>query len=462
MDARCPLLCFSFFFSSCCHVIFCVRSRSWGTQSWTGAWSANSPLWTPALRRALNYPAGASSPSPRSAAAAAAAPSIRADSNCGGTFWITFEDFLQYFRTIDVCKFQDEWHVVRLQDRFPLRAVAAAPLHTFHSHAVPAAALQMPAASVPAHHVGWSSDFMYELTVTTTTCCFISLIQADLRGTDAPLPHTYKNLGSVRALRRWEWHGQAFSLASSASCIIGSRAWFVVAGVFFSQCVSVEISRCARRGVSSVLVPALSGGVPRHAEDGSATREQHHTRAAAEHRSLNSQLSSQIGAPHSCRAHTILCVCVCVCFDFFLFSFSACSVSVTCEVHLMSSVGRYLILPCSFAATIGNAAQTSALSAPAASLYTSSAGSAASAAASASTAGDSFPFVLCIYSAHPVLVKRRPAFVPALTLAIQLATIVADTKKLSEVRHPYLSLPRAPDPCMCCAQRRLFLDALLT
>jgi len=92
----------------------------------------------------------------------------------------------------------------------------------------------------------------------------------------------------------------------------------------------------------------------------------------------------------------------------------------------MSSVGRYLILPCSFAATIGKAAQ------PPAPVPVASSSIVHGGAASPSA---SFPFVLCIYSAHPVLVKRRPAYVPALTMAIHLATIVADTKKLSEVSH---------------------------
>jgi hypothetical protein len=36
---------------------------------------------------------------------------------------------------------------------------------------------------------------MYELAIPKSTCCFISLIQPDLRGTNAPRPHTYSNQG---------------------------------------------------------------------------------------------------------------------------------------------------------------------------------------------------------------------------------------------------------------------------
>lgn len=97
---------------------------------------------------------------------------------------------------------------------------------------------------------------------------------------------------------------------------------------------------------------------------------------------------------------------------------------VSCETMMTDTAGRYLVIPSSYAATIAAASGTAAMAAV---------GSAASSSGPASGGASSFPFVLCVYSAHPVLIKRRPAWIPALTIATHLATIRGDSKQLSEV-----------------------------
>ncbi|XP_016986571.2 calpain-D isoform X1 [Drosophila rhopaloa] len=64
----------------------------WGHYSWRGDWSDDSTLWTDDLRDAL-MPHGASE----------------------GVFWISFEDVLNYFDCIDICKVRSGWNEVRLQ-----------------------------------------------------------------------------------------------------------------------------------------------------------------------------------------------------------------------------------------------------------------------------------------------------------------------------------------------------------
>ncbi|XP_017467427.1 PREDICTED: calpain-D, partial [Rhagoletis zephyria] len=65
----------------------------WGHYSWRGDWSDDSELWTEDLREVL-MPHGASE----------------------GVFWISFEDVLNYFDCIDICKVRSGWNEVRLQD----------------------------------------------------------------------------------------------------------------------------------------------------------------------------------------------------------------------------------------------------------------------------------------------------------------------------------------------------------
>ncbi|XP_075156937.1 calpain 15 small optic lobes isoform X2 [Haematobia irritans] len=64
----------------------------WGHFSWRGDWSDDSDLWTDDLREAL-MPHGASE----------------------GVFWISFEDVLNYFDCIDICKVRSGWNEVRLK-----------------------------------------------------------------------------------------------------------------------------------------------------------------------------------------------------------------------------------------------------------------------------------------------------------------------------------------------------------
>lgn len=64
----------------------------WGHFSWRGDWSDESDLWTDELRESL-MPHGASE----------------------GVFWISFEDVLNYFDCIDICKVRSGWNEVRLK-----------------------------------------------------------------------------------------------------------------------------------------------------------------------------------------------------------------------------------------------------------------------------------------------------------------------------------------------------------
>ncbi|KAM7349502.1 calpain 15 small optic lobes isoform 2-T2 [Cochliomyia hominivorax] len=64
----------------------------WGHFSWRGDWSDDSDLWTDELRESL-MPHGASE----------------------GVFWISFEDVLNYFDCIDICKVRSGWNEVRLK-----------------------------------------------------------------------------------------------------------------------------------------------------------------------------------------------------------------------------------------------------------------------------------------------------------------------------------------------------------
>ena len=283
---------------------FLKLRNPWGTHSWTGAWSASSPMWTPALRRALNYPA------PTASAAALLSRSPVAGhqslSDQSGCFWMSLDDFLLYFRTIDVCKYQDDWHVVRLEDSVPLAGWA------------PSGQALLPA------HVGWSSDCMYELAVPHSTCVFISMIQRDLRGSDAPKPHTYRNLGMFLLKSR------------DASCTPESSL--------------ASYQRCAE------VFP-------------------------------ESQRMS------------------------------------TCEALLTETNGRYLLMPCSYAPTLANGEGVVADSS------SSSSSAAAASSSPKSSSASSFPFVLCIYSAHPILVKRRPQYLPALTWGLGLGVVLAGESK---------------------------------
>lgn len=74
-----------------------LRLRNpWGRFSWKGNWSDASPLWTAELREEL-LPHGEDE----------------------GLFWISFEDMMQYFDCVDVCKIRDEWTEARVAGVLP-------------------------------------------------------------------------------------------------------------------------------------------------------------------------------------------------------------------------------------------------------------------------------------------------------------------------------------------------------
>ena len=74
-----------------------LRLRNpWGRYSWRGAWSDYSDNWTPALKRLLSP-----------------------NSSSEGLFWMSFEDVLRYFGTVDICKIRSDWTEVRLSGTFP-------------------------------------------------------------------------------------------------------------------------------------------------------------------------------------------------------------------------------------------------------------------------------------------------------------------------------------------------------
>lgn len=58
----------------------------WGNREWSGDWSDESPLWTPALKAQLGY--------------------SKAND---GSFWISFEDFSTYFSFITICLINDAY-----------------------------------------------------------------------------------------------------------------------------------------------------------------------------------------------------------------------------------------------------------------------------------------------------------------------------------------------------------------
>ncbi|XP_044748466.1 calpain-D [Coccinella septempunctata] len=68
----------------------------WGHFVWKGDWSNNSSLWSPLLRAQL-MPNGPED----------------------GTFWISFEDMLKYFDSIDICKIRPTWKETRLNGVLP-------------------------------------------------------------------------------------------------------------------------------------------------------------------------------------------------------------------------------------------------------------------------------------------------------------------------------------------------------
>jgi len=67
----------------------------WGHFEWKGDYCDNSPLWTKELRDELN-------------------PNLDAED---GAFWMSYKDFLTYFRCVNICKVRN-WNEVRIKGKF--------------------------------------------------------------------------------------------------------------------------------------------------------------------------------------------------------------------------------------------------------------------------------------------------------------------------------------------------------
>lgn len=94
----------------------------WGRYTWTGDWSENSAKWTPELRKALGV-------KPRSGKGAQQTSYSQNDNHFynqnssyrnsdQGVFWMSFNDFVQYFCSIDICKTRLDWFESRISGYF--------------------------------------------------------------------------------------------------------------------------------------------------------------------------------------------------------------------------------------------------------------------------------------------------------------------------------------------------------
>ncbi|XP_033727036.1 calpain-D-like isoform X2 [Pecten maximus] len=80
-----------------------VRIRNpWGRESWNGDWSDGSQRWSAireSSRKALNP-----------------------TENKNGIFWISLDEYMKYFDSVDICKARSGWHEVRIKGVFPPNA----------------------------------------------------------------------------------------------------------------------------------------------------------------------------------------------------------------------------------------------------------------------------------------------------------------------------------------------------
>lgn len=76
------------------HRLLNIRNP-WGNFEWDGDWSDNSPLWTEEIIKALDV----------------------VFDEADGAFWMSFEDFVKQFVSLDVCRIAS-WDELRLRGRF--------------------------------------------------------------------------------------------------------------------------------------------------------------------------------------------------------------------------------------------------------------------------------------------------------------------------------------------------------
>lgn len=127
----------------------------WGNLEWGGDWSDSSPLWTEDMRKALNP---------------------KFDGN-DGNFWMSFEDMIDQFTCLNVCKVKN-WDEVRIKGKF-------VRVQDMEDGAIE---LVM-------------SKWYYSLEVTTSTKVFIGVHQEDERVVGVALRRQYLDIGVV-VLRR--------------------------------------------------------------------------------------------------------------------------------------------------------------------------------------------------------------------------------------------------------------------
>ncbi|XP_067136399.1 calpain-D-like [Centruroides vittatus] len=75
--------------------LLCLRNP-WANCVWKGNWSTHSRMWTSKLRKKL----------------------MPSDSD-ESSFWISFEDVLKYFHSINVCKIRSNWHETQFEGTYP-------------------------------------------------------------------------------------------------------------------------------------------------------------------------------------------------------------------------------------------------------------------------------------------------------------------------------------------------------
>lgn len=95
----------------------------WGRYTWTGDWSDNSSKWTPDMRKICGVNAKASKTGKYSNGSHNQNDNhlynhSNRRHNDQGVFWMSFNDFVQYFCSIDICKTRLDWYENRMTGYF--------------------------------------------------------------------------------------------------------------------------------------------------------------------------------------------------------------------------------------------------------------------------------------------------------------------------------------------------------